>query len=105
KRITKSEFYRQTGLSNGFLDKVRDIGVSKLELILKAYPELSLRWLVLGEGEMIASIVAEKIISDKDQYIIELQKKNIEYMQLKIEELKKEVSYDTDYIKPSKSNK
>lgn len=53
KNITKSQFYKSTGLSNGFLDKVKDIGVSKLELILKSYPELSTEWLIFGTGSMI----------------------------------------------------
>lgn len=52
-KISKSEFYRKTGLSNGFLDKVKDIGASKLEQILKSYPEISEKWLLTGEGEMI----------------------------------------------------
>ncbi|MDR2223780.1 MAG: hypothetical protein LBE34_13760 [Flavobacteriaceae bacterium] len=51
--ITKSEFYRKTGLSNGFLDKVKDVGASKLEQILKTFPEISEKWLLTGVGEMI----------------------------------------------------
>lgn len=97
KRISKSEFYRKTGLSNGFLDKVKDIGSSKLELILKAYPEINLKWLVLGEGEMLI-VGSVDVISDRDQYIIELQKKNIEFMEIEIDELKKELS-STDSAK------
>ena len=53
KGINKSNFYKSTGLSNGFLDKVKDIGVSKLELILKNYPELSTEWLIFGTGNML----------------------------------------------------
>lgn len=52
KGISKSQFYRDTGLSNGFLDKVKDIGVSKLELILNAYPEVNMGWLITGLGDM-----------------------------------------------------
>ena len=50
---TKYKFYKKTGLSNGFLDKVKDVGVSKLELILKSYPELSMEWLIFGTGNML----------------------------------------------------
>lgn len=53
KGINKSNFYKSTGLSNGFLDKVKDVGVSKLELILKSYPELSMEWLIFGTGNML----------------------------------------------------
>ena len=53
KGLTKSAFYRETGLSNGFLDKVKDIGVSKLEQILKSYPEIRMEWLVTGSEPML----------------------------------------------------
>lgn len=53
KSINKSKFYRQTGLSNVFLDKVKDVGVSKIEQILKTYPEINPEWLITGKGDMI----------------------------------------------------
>ena len=51
-KISKRQFYRETELSNGFLDKVKDIGTSKAKKILETYPELNMKWLILGEGEM-----------------------------------------------------
>ncbi len=46
-------FEKKCGLSRGYLDAIKsDIGSSKLELILRAYPEISPTWLVLGEGPM-----------------------------------------------------
>jgi hypothetical protein len=53
KGINKSQFYKKTGFSNGFLDKVNDITTGKVEIILKNYPEISLEWLILGKGEML----------------------------------------------------
>lgn len=53
KNINKNIFYRETGLSNGFLDKVKDIGSSKIEHILNAYPEINPEWLLTGRGEML----------------------------------------------------
>lgn len=53
KAISKTKFYKETGLSNGFLDKVKDIGVSKLELILRTYPEIDAEWLISGKGNML----------------------------------------------------
>lgn len=53
KKISKREFYLNTGLSNGFLDKSSHIGSDKIEKIISIYPDLSLDWLVLGKGEMI----------------------------------------------------
>jgi phage repressor protein C with HTH and peptisase S24 domain len=55
KGISKSKFYKETGLSNGFLDKVKDIGVSKIEHILNSYPEINSDWLLTGKGDMIRS--------------------------------------------------
>jgi repressor LexA len=63
KGINKSIFYKNTGLSNGFLDKVNDIGASKLELILKTYPEISMEWLLTGRGEMLKS---ENVIAKQE---------------------------------------
>ena len=53
KGINKRKFYIETGLSNGFLDKVKDIGVSKLELISNTYPEINIEWLITGKGNKI----------------------------------------------------
>jgi hypothetical protein len=60
KGINKSIFYKNTGLSNGFLDKVKDIGASKLELILITYPEISMEWLLTGKGSMLKSVVQKE---------------------------------------------
>ncbi len=53
KNLNKSRFYKETGLSNGFLDKVKDIGSSKIENILKTYPDINSYWLITGIGEML----------------------------------------------------
>lgn len=55
KGINKNKFYKETGLSNGFLDKVKDIGGNKIELILSSYPEIDPGWLITGKGNMIKS--------------------------------------------------
>ncbi|MBF7091980.1 helix-turn-helix transcriptional regulator [Flavobacterium sp. ALJ2] len=53
KGISRRKFYIETGLSNGFLDKVKDIGASKIKHILNAYPEVNMEWLLTGNGDMI----------------------------------------------------
>lgn len=53
-QISVSEFERNSGLSNGYIKNFKgQLGVEKLENILKAYPELNYSWLVRGEGEML----------------------------------------------------
>jgi hypothetical protein len=56
KGIKKSNFYKQVGLSNGYLDKVLELGSDKIESILKFYPDLNVYWLVTGEGEMLLDL-------------------------------------------------
>lgn len=53
KGISKYRFYKDTGLSNGFLDKNENIGSDKCEIIIDLYPDLSLEWIITGRGEML----------------------------------------------------
>ncbi len=53
KNISKTDFYKKTGLSNGFLDKGGSVTSANLETILNSFPEISLDWLVTGRGEML----------------------------------------------------
>ncbi len=57
KSISKYRFYKETGFSNGFLDKDGSIGSDKCAKICYCYPEINLEWLLLGEGEMLKSEV------------------------------------------------
>ena len=52
KNLSKTDFYKITGLSNGFLDKGGSVTSSNLETILKFFPELSADWLITGTGPM-----------------------------------------------------
>lgn len=51
--ITKPDFYKKTGLANGFLDKGDEITSLNLRKISSAFLGLNLTWLVTGEGEML----------------------------------------------------
>lgn len=54
--ITKAEFERRAGLSNGYVNNFKgNFGADKLERILFNYPDLSKVWLLTGEGEMLAN--------------------------------------------------
>lgn len=62
KGINRRKFYIETGLSNGFLDKVKDVGASKIEHILNIYAEINPEWLLTGKGNMLKSDnVKEKV--------------------------------------------
>lgn len=51
--IKKPEFYKKTGLSNGFLDKNENISSNNVEIIISNYADISVEWLITGEGEML----------------------------------------------------
>ena len=53
KNLSKTDFYKKTGLSNGFLDKGGSVTSANLETILNTFPEISLDWLVTGRGPML----------------------------------------------------
>ena len=56
KHITVSDFERQGGLSNGYVNAMRKgFGAEKLENVLSAFPDLSRDWLLYGEGPMLVS--------------------------------------------------
>lgn len=58
--IGQSKFEKQCNLSNGYINNSKgNFGASKLEYILKSYPELNREWLLYGEGEMLKSPVQE----------------------------------------------
>lgn len=54
KGIPRSTFEQMSGLSNAYTRNIKDnVGATKLEGILKAFPELNRVWLLTGEGEML----------------------------------------------------
>lgn len=65
KNISKPDFYKKTGLSNGFLDRNEGINSDKIEIIINKFSDLSLFWLITGRGEMIINS------SEMEQHIVE----------------------------------
>lgn len=53
KGLSKNKFYTATGFSVGFLDSGRSLGADKVKIIINKFPDLSLDWLIMDEGEMI----------------------------------------------------
>lgn len=53
KGISKYKFYKDTKLSNGFLDKNRNIGSDKCAIISNSYPEINIEWVITGKGKML----------------------------------------------------
>lgn len=92
KGIKKTDFYKKTGLSNGYLDKVKDLGSEKIESIIYVYKDLNLEWLITGNGQMLKEAtptsgptpehmkLKDELI-DLQREIIRLQKENAELIQ------------------------
>lgn len=55
KEISKYKFYKEVGLSNGFLDKEGSIRSDICEKISYQYDDINLIWLLTGDGEMLLS--------------------------------------------------
>ena len=54
KGMSKREFEKAVGLSNGYIDKLRiSPSPEKLEMIYLTFPDLNRVWLLTGEGEML----------------------------------------------------
>jgi hypothetical protein len=83
KNISRYRFYKDTGLSNGFLDKAGSINSDSCEKICYCYPELNPEWLLIGKGEML------KYYEESEQTLDE-QKASIEILVKKIVELSSE---------------
>ena len=84
KELTQAEFSRITGYHpkniSGFLTGT--VKMPKIDLMVALathFPELNLRWLLLGEGEMINSKTI-KIDKDSIQTILEQQGEIFEYI-------------------------
>ena len=55
KGINRSEFGRSIGVSSAFVSSMRSsIGQDKLEKISSVYPDLNIKWLLTGKGEMLS---------------------------------------------------
>lgn len=53
KGISKNKFYKETGLSNGFLDSGNSFSLENLRLILDKYLDINTDWLLTGKGPML----------------------------------------------------
>lgn len=77
KNEKKPDFYRKTGLSNGFLDKNEHISSKNLEIIISIYTDLNLYWLITGEGSMYRTpgVMNEAPPPDRDEVVRLLREK------------------------------
>ena len=95
-RQLRIEFYSKTGISRGTLESPTGITEDTLAKFIATYPEVSLEWLIRGEGEIVrpngpeeapADLLemARRVIEAKDE-IIELQKNRIDWLTARLSE-------------------
>jgi monoamine oxidase len=51
KGVKVATFERTTGLSEGYVHKMKSLGSDILERIKQEYPDMDLNWLITGKGE------------------------------------------------------
>ena len=95
--ISMRKFCETVGVANGSFEKVKSIGSETLLKIYYAYPNISLEWLITGEGSMfktkqnVASNVALlTIIKEKDARIAQFIREN-ERLIIELNQLKKSI--------------
>lgn len=68
--MSKAEFERVCGLSNGYVNSIRNtIGSKGIAQILAQFPQVNKSWLVFGEGEMFVDNKGEMINAPINQEI------------------------------------
>lgn len=62
--LTRAEFERRCGLSNGYTRNLGGIpGADKIEKILTNFPQISREWLINGDGPMLCPNINQENVS------------------------------------------
>lgn len=104
KNISKSEFERNSGLSNGYLNNFKgNLGSTKLEGILSFYTDLNRDWLLTGEGSMLREEEAPKRMPPKNEVEI-LGTPEEYYIQVPFLDMGIQAGWNIDFRSPEPKN-
>ena len=67
KGITRYRFYKDTKVSNGYLDREGSVGSDIYERIIYCYPDVNVEWLITGEGDMLKNSVDSEYLLNSDK--------------------------------------
>lgn len=95
--VSMRKFCETVGIANGSFAKVKSIGSETLLKIYSAYPNISLEWLITGEGTMLktkqnvaSNAALLEIIKEKDTRIEQFIREN-ERLAIELNQLKKSI--------------
>jgi hypothetical protein len=101
KGISTRKFCLEVGIANGFFDKVKDIGSEKLLKILNTYPELSVEWLLTGNGQMLKE--TQPVKEEKGDETVPAQQ-IFELLKAQLEEKDRQIAALTEVLKGKNDN-
>ena len=89
--LSKRKIYLKTGIANGTLDKETGLGEENIVKFISAFPDISVEWLISGEGEMLKGKSKESISEVANVLLNMIKERERECRDLLIElsELKK----------------
>ncbi len=97
--VSIEKFLESIGMTYGsFKGKAKkgSLNSDAIAEIYTIYPNISLEWLLTGNGEMKKNEKTTKV-DERDRYIIELQKSKIETLEKEVAQLKKELEHPFGY--------
>lgn len=104
KEVSMRRLCELSGIASGGIVKVKSIGSESLLKIFTAFPDINLKWLITGKGEMLDNHAqtadnkfAMELIEKKEAEIKSLERKIWE-QEKEIEELKKASAISTSTL-------
>lgn len=98
KGLRVSHFEKMCGLSNGYVASItKGMGAEKMQMILDKFPELSKKWLLKGEGEMLIGqnnkieIEANEEEDNKESTLTEKLMNELQHLRLIIEKQQSQI--------------
>ena len=73
KGISKNRFYKETGISNGVLDKLSGLSMDTVEKFYSTYNEVNPEWLLTGEGEMLKESDRSQVFKLRNDHLLKHQ--------------------------------